>query len=64
MTIDFKRTSLKLKKRVRGVMNMQLGESMEDYLEAILVLSKCLDHVRSVDVASYLGFLSLASHTP
>ena len=31
-------------------MNMQLGESMEDYLEAILVLSKCLD------VASYLGF--------
>ena len=32
---------------------MQLGESMEDYLEAILVLSKCLDHVRSVDVASY-----------
>ncbi len=44
---------------------MQLGESMEDYLEAILVLSKCLDHVRSVDVASYLGFfLSLASHMP
>ena len=37
---------------------MQLGESMEDYLEAILVLSKCLDHVRSVDVASYLGLLS------
>ena len=35
---------------------MQLGESMEDYLEAILVLSKCLDPVRSVDVASYLGF--------
>ena len=42
--------------RIRGVINMQLGESMEDYLEAILVLSKCLDHVRSVDVASYLGF--------
>lgn len=35
---------------------MQLGESLEDYLEAILVLSDCLDHVRSVDVASYLGF--------
>lgn len=35
---------------------MHLGESLEDYLEAILVLSKCLDHVRSVDVASYLGF--------
>ena len=35
---------------------MQLGESLEDYLESILVLSKCLDRVRSVDVASYLGF--------
>lgn len=35
---------------------MHLGESMEDYLEAILVLSECIDHVRSVDVASYLGF--------
>jgi Mn-dependent DtxR family transcriptional regulator len=35
---------------------MQLGESMEDYLEAILYLSKCMDNVRSVDVASYLGF--------
>lgn len=35
---------------------MQLGESLEDYLEAILVLSDCLDHVRSVDVASYLGY--------
>ena len=35
---------------------MQLGESLEDYLESILVLSGCLDRVRSVDVASYLGF--------
>lgn len=35
---------------------MQLGESMEDYLEAILVLSKCLDHVRSVDVSKLFGF--------
>jgi Mn-dependent DtxR family transcriptional regulator len=35
---------------------MQLGESLEDYLESILVLSKQLDHVRSVDVASHLGF--------
>ncbi len=35
---------------------VQLGESLEDYLESILVLSKCLDRVRSVDVASYLGF--------
>ena len=33
-----------------------IGESMEDYLEYILVLSQCIDRVRSVDVASYLGF--------
>lgn len=35
---------------------MALGESLEDYLESILVLSQCIDKVRSVDVASYLGF--------
>lgn len=35
---------------------MELGESFEDYLESILVLSEKIDHVRSVDVASYLGF--------
>lgn len=35
---------------------MELGESLEDYLESILVLSQKLDHVRSVDVASHLGF--------
>ena len=33
-----------------------IGESLEDYLESILVLSKQLPQVRSVDVASYLGF--------
>ncbi|RNM29733.1 metal-dependent transcriptional regulator [Absicoccus porci] len=37
-------------------MMQQLGESMEDYLEAIYVLSQQLESVRSVDVASYLGF--------
>lgn len=35
---------------------MELGESMEDYLEAVLVLGEQLESVRSVDVASYLGF--------
>ncbi len=35
---------------------MELGESLEDYLEAILVLSGQLKQVRSVDVASYLGY--------
>ena len=33
-----------------------IGESLEDYLESILVLSNQLPQVRSVDVASYLGF--------
>ena len=32
------------------------GESLEDYLEAILVLSRQLPVVRSVDIASYLGY--------
>lgn len=32
------------------------SESVEDYLESILVLSGQLETVRSVDVASYLGF--------
>ncbi len=35
---------------------MGIGESMEDYLEAILVLGTMMETVRSVDVASYLGF--------
>ncbi len=37
-------------------MSDHLGESMEDYLEAILVLEDLIENVRSVDVASYLGF--------
>ena len=32
------------------------GESLEDYLEAILVLYRQLPVVRSVDIASYLGY--------
>ena len=46
---------------------MELGESLEDYLESILVLSEKIDHVRSVDVASYLGLEAEAegeSHFP
>lgn len=34
----------------------KLTESVEDYLESILVLSSQLENVRSVDVASHLGF--------
>ena len=34
---------------------MQIRESAEDYLEAILVLSKKGEGVRSVDIASMLG---------
>lgn len=34
---------------------MQIRESAEDYLEAILVLSKKGDGVRSVDIATMLG---------
>ena len=35
---------------------MKLGKSLEDYLEAILVLKNTRGSVRSVDVARYLGF--------
>ena len=35
---------------------MRLQESGEMYLEAILVLSSKLSHVRSVDVSEYLGY--------
>lgn len=35
---------------------MALGKSSEDYLEAILVLKNKAGHVRSVDVANYMGF--------
>ena len=34
----------------------KLTESVEDYLESVLVLSSKLPNVRSVDVASHLGF--------
>lgn len=35
---------------------MKIQESAEDYLEAILYLSKKQDYVRSIDVAHHLGF--------
>ena len=35
---------------------MRLQESGEMYLETILVLSQKLEHVRSLDVAEYMGF--------
>lgn len=35
---------------------MKSNESMENYLEAILMLSKTLPVVRSVDIANELGF--------
>ena len=35
---------------------MRLQESGEMYLETILILSQKLDHVRSLDVAEYMGF--------
>lgn len=34
----------------------ELGQSLEDYLEAILILEKQLDTVHNIDIASYLGF--------
>lgn len=35
---------------------MKLGESTEDYLEAILILSQKLDYVRAIDICSYFGY--------
>ena len=35
---------------------MQLQESGEMYLETILILSEKLEHMRSLDVAEYMGF--------
>ena len=35
---------------------MRMQESPEDYLEAILVLSRELGNVRSIDVANHLGY--------
>ena len=40
----------------RGVEIVALGKSLEDYLEAILVLKKERGLVRSVDVAHYMNF--------
>ena len=34
----------------------ELGQSLEDYLEAILILEKQLDTVHNIYIASYLGF--------
>ena len=39
-----------------GVCNMAKNESAENYLETILILSKKLPVVRSVDVANQLDF--------
>ena len=36
--------------------NMNVNESAENYLETILILSKRLSDVRSVDIANELGF--------
>lgn len=35
---------------------MELGKSLEDYLEAILMLHQKAEYVRSVDLARYMGF--------
>ena len=35
---------------------MRLQESGEMYLETILILSEKMEHVRSLDVAEYMGF--------
>ena len=35
---------------------MHIQESGEMYLETILILSKKLSHVRSIDVGEYMGF--------
>lgn len=35
---------------------MKMQESPEDYLETILILSKELGNVRSIDVANHLGY--------
>ena len=44
---------------------MQIRKSAEDYLEAILVLSKQGDGVRSIDIATMLGVSKPSvSHAP
>lgn len=41
---------------MKGDIYMILGESAENYLETILILSQKKGNVRSVDIASELGF--------
>ena len=41
---------------MKGVCNMAKNESAENYLETILMLSKRLPVVRSVDISNELGF--------
>jgi len=41
---------------------VKLTQSLEDYLEAILVLQMKKSEVRSVDVAEYLGFAKPSVH--
>ena len=40
----------------QGVTNLKIQESAENYLETVLVLSKRNPEVRSIDVATELGF--------
>ena len=42
--------------RKENIEMQELGQSLEDYLEAILILEKQLDTVHNIDIASYLGF--------
>ena len=35
---------------------MELRASGEDYLEAVLILSQRMNHVRAIDVAGFLGY--------
>lgn len=41
---------------------MKLYESGQDYLEAILILSKKLNNVRSIDVANEMGVTKQSTH--
>ena len=42
-----------------GYIQHKSEESLEDYLETILILSKRLSAVRSIDVANELGSLTV-----
>lgn len=35
---------------------MKIGESAQDYLESILILSNKLEYVRAIDICSYFGY--------